>query len=141
MIDGVRNEDVEQLTFAAESFDLVTSNGVFEHVNHDERGYREIHRVLRRGGAMIMSVPLYGLPMTQRLSHYRTDGTLEWLGPPEYHDSRHGGALSAPVVWYHSRHDIVPRVQAAGFAEVSLVEVLLTPAQREPYLVVRAVKG
>lgn len=141
LIEGVLNQDVEQLTFADGTFDLTTSNGVFEHVNHDERGLRELHRVLRPGGALIMSVPLYDIPATRRLSQYRPDGTLEWLGTPEFHDSRRGGPMSAPVVWYHSRHDIVQRVKAAGFGRVSLVNVRLSPIQREACAVVYAVKG
>lgn len=140
-VDGILNENVERLTFPDASFDLVTSNGVFEHVNDDMQGFRESYRVLRPGGAMVMSIPLYNLPATKRISRYEADGSLTWLDTPEYHDSRLGGPLSAPVVWLHSKHDICERVRAAGFAEVRLVDVMLAAVQRRPQITLYAVKA
>jgi SAM-dependent methyltransferase len=51
--------DATHLPFADESFDLVTMLDVLEHVEHDEAAVREIARVLRPGGAFVLSVPAY----------------------------------------------------------------------------------
>jgi ubiquinone/menaquinone biosynthesis C-methylase UbiE len=45
-INGIFNQDVQHLTFSDASFDVVTSNQVFEHVPDDIKGYAECLRVL-----------------------------------------------------------------------------------------------
>ncbi|QQS49218.1 MAG: methyltransferase domain-containing protein [Acidobacteriota bacterium] len=49
--------DGQRLPFADSSFDLVTSNMVFEHVERPEVLLREIRRVLGRGGRMLALTP------------------------------------------------------------------------------------
>ena len=139
-VDGMRNEDVQQLTFPGESFDVVTSNQVFEHVADDRRGYTECLRVLRPGGALIFTIPLFDTPRTEEVARLAPDGRLEWLAAPEYHDSRLGGPKSAPVFHRHSIHDIAGRVRAAGFSRVTVeqVSVLRDRACAQP--VIYAVK-
>jgi SAM-dependent methyltransferase len=48
---------IEQLPFDDESFTTVYSNCVLEHVREIEGSMREIHRVLRPGGTLYMTVP------------------------------------------------------------------------------------
>jgi len=139
MVGGILNQDVQRLTFPDSSFDLVTSNQVFEHVPDDLAGYRETHRVLRPGGAMIFSVPLYDASSTLHTAELR-NGKVVFFGEPEFHDSRIGGAKSAPVFWRHSRHDICSRVMQAGFTKAELQEITIAPSQRCPAAVVYAIK-
>ena len=59
---GVR--DVQQVTastlpFADGTFDLVTILDVLEHIDDDAGTLRELHRVLRPGGMLLVSVPAY----------------------------------------------------------------------------------
>lgn len=51
--------DATRLPFADNSFDLVTMLDVLEHVEDDLAAVREISRVLRPGGAFVLSVPAY----------------------------------------------------------------------------------
>jgi SAM-dependent methyltransferase len=44
----------EDLPFASETFDLVCSMGVLHHTPRTERAVREVHRVLRPGGRLIV---------------------------------------------------------------------------------------
>lgn len=57
--DGVHlcRADAESLPFAAASFEQVVCLGVFEYLSTYERCLDEIHRVLRPGGLVIISVP------------------------------------------------------------------------------------
>ena len=88
--NGILNQDVQNLTFEDECFDVVTSNQVFEHVPNDEQGYFECFRVLKKGGALIFSVPLYMTEHTEKIAYLDND-QIRFLGRPEYHDSRIGG--------------------------------------------------
>jgi SAM-dependent methyltransferase len=53
-----RCENIEQMTFDDEAFDLFLSQDVFEHIFHPDRAAKEIERVLKPGGAYIMTVPI-----------------------------------------------------------------------------------
>lgn len=56
--DVDRQLDLSDLSaLAAETFDLLIACDVLEHVPDDHRAMREIHRVLRRGGYAILTVP------------------------------------------------------------------------------------
>lgn len=136
---GMLNQDVQRLTFADESFDLVTSNQVFEHVPYDILGFKECWRVLKPRGSMIFSVPLYDLDETRQVAVLE-NGNIRWLGEPDYHDSRLGGSKSVPTFWHHSVRDILARVNSAGFSHAELVEIFITPYQVAPSIVVHAVK-
>ena len=140
IVDGIRNEDVTHLSFATDTFDLLTSNGVMEHVPADVQGYRECHRVLRRGGMLIFTVPLYDTPESVQLASLTESGDIVWHAQPEYHDSRRGGPLSAPTFWRHSLNDMCDRVQQVGFRSVELIDVTLCRSQGEPTKVIKAVK-
>ncbi|MBC7383313.1 MAG: class I SAM-dependent methyltransferase [Bacteroidia bacterium] len=138
-VNGILNEDVQHLTFNNNSFDMVTSNQVFEHVPDDRKGYAECYRVLRKGGAYIFAVPLYDIEKTVQIASVINDEVV-FSGEPEYHDSRLGGAKSAPVFYRHSLNDICDRVKLAGFINVTLKEIMLVPSQGTPQMVVYAVK-
>ena len=55
--DGIVNAAGEQLPFAANSFDIVFSNEVLEHVADDAAALAEMVRVLRPGGRLFIFCP------------------------------------------------------------------------------------
>jgi SAM-dependent methyltransferase len=112
--DGIRCEDVQRLTFADASFDIVTHTDVFEHVENDATGFRELRRILAPDGLTIFSVPLAPEGLTRERVR-RIDGELRYLLPPEYHDDRLRGP-GAVLSWRDYGGDIVARLLAAGFA-------------------------
>ncbi|MBS0384056.1 MAG: class I SAM-dependent methyltransferase, partial [Proteobacteria bacterium] len=86
MRNGVRNENLERQTFADESFDLVVTLDVMEHVNEPEMCFREIWRTLRPGGAYLFAVPTYKENIvSERAARFLPDGTVEHYREPEYH--------------------------------------------------------
>jgi len=86
--DCVESQDVRRLTYLDESFDLVVSTEVFEHVAGYEQGFREIRRVLKPGGYHIFRVPLDHDGPTRKRTREEPDGTLTYLLPPVYHGDR-----------------------------------------------------
>ncbi len=65
----------EYLAFPADTFDLVLSHEVLEHVQDDAKAAREIVRTLRPGGRLVLFVPNRGYP-------FETHG-IYWRG--KYH--------------------------------------------------------
>jgi SAM-dependent methyltransferase len=65
--NGVRHEDLERLSFADASFDLVITSEVFEHIADPWAAFAEVRRVLRPGGRHLFSVPFRaGWPTANR---------------------------------------------------------------------------
>jgi O-antigen biosynthesis protein len=92
---GVRCEDVTALTFADETFDVVISQDVMEHVPDPATAFKEIARVLKRGGSHFFTVPQdRNLSRSVVRAKLTADG-IEYLLPAEYHGDplRAGGAL------------------------------------------------
>lgn len=83
---GFRHENLTRLSFAAERFDAVVSFDVLEHVPDYRSALRECARVLRPGGALLLSVP-FRSDSEDHLVRARLadDGTVEHLMEPEYH--------------------------------------------------------
>ncbi|MEO7916594.1 MAG: methyltransferase domain-containing protein [Dokdonella sp.] len=115
---GVRNEDVQRLTYADESFDLVTHSEVMEHVPDDHAAFRELRRVLRKTGCMIFTVPLSAGATVERV-RLDSQGQVEHLLEPAYHTDpwRKGEGILA---FRDYGEDIVERLNAAGFSDVDI---------------------
>jgi SAM-dependent methyltransferase len=121
--DGVRNEDVTRLTFEGASFDAVLCCDVLEHVPEHERALCELRRVLRPGGALLLTVP-FRLDRGEHLLRARVlpSGEIEHLEPPE----RHGDPLSPEggiLCFRHFGWRLLDELRAAGFAEATALLV------------------
>ena len=83
---GFRCEDLESLSFGDESFDLVITQDVMEHVLNPNRAFAEIARTLKSGGAHISTVPLVNKARPSQARAKRgEDGSIVYLCTPEYH--------------------------------------------------------
>jgi SAM-dependent methyltransferase len=80
--DGTMCQDITALTFDNESFDLIVSSDVLEHVPLLENAFRESHRVLKPEGAHLFTVP----PRSKTNKRAElVEGKVLHLEPPEYH--------------------------------------------------------
>lgn len=59
IINGVRHEDLMSLSFSDNSFDIILSSDVFEHIPQPYQAHQEIWRVLRPNGRHIFTVPFH----------------------------------------------------------------------------------
>lgn len=120
-VNGVRNEDVQRLSFEPETFHLVSSTEVFEHVPDYMAGFAEVHRVLRPGGWFVFTVPFFDAERTKAVGELTADGRINWLGEAEYHDSQVTGVGSVPVFWHHSMHQLPRDLLSVGFSYAEVV--------------------
>lgn len=82
---GIRCENLENMTFEDESFDIFITQDVFEHVLRPELAFKEINRVLKPDGIHIFTMPWYqDLPQTVPRVKIN-NGSIEHLMPPIYH--------------------------------------------------------
>jgi len=83
----IRQGDLERTGFEAGRFDAVLLNEVLEHVPDDAAGLRELHRVLRPGGSLVVFSPnrchpfethgVFALRSGRRISH--TTPFVPWI--------------------------------------------------------------
>ena len=114
--DGVRHEDLCQLSFTDASVDAVVSLDVLEHIPDYRQALRECRRCLRAGGRLMWSVPF--LPHAQASLHRATvdaQGTITHHLEPEYHGDPLGG--SGVLCYTHFGWDILEDARAAGFQD------------------------
>lgn len=80
-LDNVRQGAAETLPYQSEWFDLVTGLDVVEHLDDDVAGLREMRRVLRPGGRMLLFVPAFRFlwGVQDEVSHHRRRYTLKDL--------------------------------------------------------------
>lgn len=83
--DSQRSEDLESLTFPDNSFDLVITQDVFEHVLRPERAFAEIARTLKPDGAHVFTAPYYRGRKTVIRARAGKSGDVEHLMQPDYH--------------------------------------------------------
>ncbi len=119
-INGIRHEDLTNLSFASSIFDYVISLDVLEHVPHYKRALSEILRVLRQGGLFLMSVPFF---LDRDFSIVRakieSNGDVTHLLDPVYH----GDPLNnSGVLCFHDfSWDLLDDIKTAGFRQAKIV--------------------
>jgi SAM-dependent methyltransferase len=98
--EGFRCEDLEQLTFPDDHFDIVITQEVFEHVFDYQRAFREVMRTLRPGGAHVFTTPKYKHLRKSQERAVRLNGKVVHLAEPEYHGNPIDSSGSLVTVHY-----------------------------------------
>lgn len=113
----------ENLPFAKESFDLVTCTEVIEHLEHYRSTLRDIHRVLKPGGTLVLTTPNI-LNLKSRI-RFLIFGFYNLFGPLHVSESElhsTGGHIN-PVSYFFLTHSLLD----AGFNNI---EVAIDKRQR-----------
>lgn len=108
--------NTEALPYPDATFDLVTMTEVVEHIEHHHRTMREIYRILKPGGLVVLSTPNI-LNVKSRL-RFMWFGYWNLFGPLHVKDSaRHctGGHIN-PISSFYLSHALLD----AGFKNVTL---------------------
>jgi SAM-dependent methyltransferase len=117
IVNGVQCQDVQQLSFANNTYDLFTSTEVFEHVPDDAKGFSEIYRCLKPGGYFVFTVPINEVPETVERAKIEK-GEIVHMLEPEFHGDhmRSKGILA----FRNYGLDIKQKLEKAGFRNVEL---------------------
>lgn len=86
LTDTHSNQNLEQLTFADNTFDYFITQDVFEHINHPDQAAKEIMRVLKPGGKHIFTVPRSYPGLVKSRPRIKIENNeIIHLETPEYH--------------------------------------------------------
>jgi SAM-dependent methyltransferase len=126
IVNGIRCENLEHLTFGDETLDLHLTQDVFEHLFDPVAASREIARTLRPGGAHVFTTPLVKKnEPTQFCASLAPDGTvIHLIEPPEYH--RNPLSLEGSLVTVNWGYDITNFIfESSGlFTEIVFLDIL-----------------
>jgi transcription initiation factor TFIIIB Brf1 subunit/transcription initiation factor TFIIB len=98
LVNGMRCEDLENLTFANDSIDLHVSQDVIEHVYDPPKAFGEIARTLKPGGMHIFTTPLVNKHQKSLVRAQRINGQIQHFAPESYHDNPIGDGRSLVTV-------------------------------------------
>ncbi len=114
--NGIRCEDVQDLTFENNFFQLITSTELMEHVEDDYKSFKEIYRVLKAGGYYIFTVPLNTSNKKTVIRAIRDkNDEVKNILPPEYHGDPVLGDKGAFTWRNYSSTEILEVLKQAGF--------------------------
>jgi SAM-dependent methyltransferase len=106
--NGMRSEDLESLTFDDESFDVVVTQDVLEHVLRPTVAFAEIGRVLRPNGLHVFTVPYAPNNSTTARAQPGQDGEVVLLAPAHYHgDPLNPSGVLVVTDWGSDLPDVV----------------------------------
>lgn len=100
--NGVRCENLEDLKFTDNSFDIFITQDVFEHIFNPEMAARQIMRVLKPGGVHLFTAPKH---KDKNKSYPRAkilDDKIQYLHEEQYHGNPVGNGQSL-VTWDYGK--------------------------------------
>lgn len=118
--NGLLHQDMTRLSFKNESFDLLVTLEVLEHIPDYKKAVKEIFRVMKPGGSVIITVPFLIKQQDTRIrATLNSKGEIEHILPPEYHGdpvNPEGGILC----FQHFGWDLIDELKQSGFSEVRM---------------------
>lgn len=96
--DGVRCEDLENLTFPKDSIDIHISQDVIEHVYEPQKVFAEIARTLKPGGMHFFTTPLVNKHRKSFVRAQRINGEIQHFAPESFHSNPIGDGKSLVTV-------------------------------------------
>lgn len=104
----IQHQDVTQLTFCNNTFNIIVSQDVFEHVHNPWLGFQECLRVLKPGGTMLMTIPFAPDPLDVSIDR-RTNNL-----PDIYHGDPQG-PLGSFLCYTDFGWDLIDRLKDIGW--------------------------
>ena len=110
--EEIQCQDLMNLTYEDNSFDLVLSSDIFEHVRKPFVGFQEVNRVLKPGGSHIFSIPSDHPMPSETVYRVDTSGPEDvFVLPGHYHSAPNGGKS---LVYTEFGKDMVGTMAADG---------------------------
>lgn len=109
--NGVRCEDLQELSFENASFDIVITQDVFEHIRDPELAWKEIFRVLKPSGYHIFTIPYSKDHVTVRRVELEEEKDT-FILPKVFH----GDDIRDGFVYTDFGYDLIDYLDRIGFS-------------------------
>jgi SAM-dependent methyltransferase len=119
IVNGILHEDLQQTSFHDESFDIVLTSEVLEHIPNALAAEKEIMRLLKPGGVYCFTVPF--APASEHdiiLARMDESWQIRYLAEPQFHLDRLRPE-EVPVYRIFSYNDLKKRFEAMGSEFIS----------------------
>jgi 2-polyprenyl-3-methyl-5-hydroxy-6-metoxy-1,4-benzoquinol methylase len=112
--NGIRCEDLQELTYPNDYFDIILTSDTLEHVPEPDKAWSEIRRTLKPGGYHIFTIPVVPSQPVTRQRARLSGGRTEYLTEPAYH----GGEWGAEdlLVYTDFAMDVVDALNKLGLS-------------------------
>jgi hypothetical protein len=118
IVDGKMHQDIMRTSFDDNSFDLIISNDVYEHVPEPLKAFKEALRILKSNGVLMATIP-FNESIQNSVQRSKVEGkSIVHLLPQVYH----GNPVSADgaLVYFDYGWDILDLIKSAGFSSVNI---------------------
>ena len=118
IVQGLKHEDVQNLSFLDNELDIILSNDVFEHIPNPILGFSECFRVLKRGGIMLATFPFHENKAKTIPRAILKANKVEHILEPEYHGNpidEKGSLVFTDFGW-----DILEKIKKIGFSSIAI---------------------
>jgi SAM-dependent methyltransferase len=115
IVNDIRHEDLQQTSFPDESFDIIITCDVFEHIPNAIVAEQEVLRILKPDGIYCFTVPYS--PHNEHdivLAEVAGDGEINYLAEPQYHGDPIRPEEGILVYRLFSFTDLAARFEALG---------------------------
>ena len=115
VVGGILHQDLQQTSFDDESFDIIITSEVFEHIPDAIGAEKEVMRILRPGGVYCFTVPF--LPAGEHdlvLAEMDDNGQVEYFAEPQFHSDPLRPDEGALVYRLFSFNDLKQRFEGLG---------------------------
>lgn len=97
VIDNHHCQNLEEMTYADNTFDIFITQEVFEHIFNAEKAFKEIERVLKPGGFHVFTTPYRNWTPTIKRAELLNTGEINYMLPAEYHGNPIGDGKSLVI--------------------------------------------
>jgi SAM-dependent methyltransferase len=116
----LRHEDVTQLTFDDGQFDQVLSFDVLEHVPNAQNALKELSRILRRHGTLLLTAP-FDVSARKNLQRASVSdlGEITHFQTAEYHGDPVNPSEGILCYWWFG-WEILDQLREVGFSDAAV---------------------
>lgn len=114
------NQNLENMTFKDESFDIIITQDVFEHINYPFKAFQEIERVLKPGGYHIFTVPIDN-PFVRTIPRVKMENGIRIPILPEVYHGNPIDKEKGSLVTYDWGNDICGLIESCSGMRASMI--------------------